>query len=376
MKANEHMKLSISNFPTAGDDLSASGIVELARVAEEAGVDRLCIADLPYHEDFTVLMMACLAATSRLEVESLVTSPYRRAADATACAFATLAELSGGRAILGVGRGGGAAETWVAPWGFDRPDALEAMDEFIRICRAMWSGATPDFEYKVLHTSGRPLDFPLSARVPILIAARGPKMLKLAASQADIVHLALPYLDEDVIEANLAVVRDGIATSGRAEPPEVDLTVALSIDEDEERARAAAKSVAAVALLWTTNSERDLRDVPHGTSARARAHAVPVDAGLLADLGSRWNAFSDEPLPADLAARIDDSLVERFVVAGTPEQCGMRLADLLGRHRGISGLRFKLPKAPGPGSLERYARMTRLTGSLREHLAGGDGVAS
>jgi alkanesulfonate monooxygenase SsuD/methylene tetrahydromethanopterin reductase-like flavin-dependent oxidoreductase (luciferase family) len=71
------MKLSISNFPMAGDDLSAGGIVELARTAEEAGVDRLCIADYPFHEDCTVLMMACLAATASLEVESLVTTPFR-----------------------------------------------------------------------------------------------------------------------------------------------------------------------------------------------------------------------------------------------------------------------------------------------------------
>ncbi|HWD25403.1 MAG TPA: LLM class flavin-dependent oxidoreductase, partial [Acidimicrobiales bacterium] len=150
------MKLSISNFPMAGDDLTAGGVVELARIAERSGVDRLCIADYPFHEDCTVLMMACLAATDSLEVESLVTSPFRRAADVTASAFATLAELSGGRAILGVGRGGGAAETWVEPWGFERPRALAAMEEFVTICRTMWTGGTPPFVGTVLHTSGRP----------------------------------------------------------------------------------------------------------------------------------------------------------------------------------------------------------------------------
>jgi 5,10-methylenetetrahydromethanopterin reductase len=359
------VKLSISNFPMAGDDLSAPEIVELGRIAEGAGIDRLCIADYPFHEDCTVLMMACLAGTTSLEVESLVTSPFRRAPDVTACAFATLAELSGGRAILGVGRGGGAAETWVAPWGWQRPHALEAMAEFVEICRTMWSGNTPPMEGSILHTSGRPMDFAPSFNVPVLIAAKGPKMLRLAGSLADIVHLALPFLDEEVIRENIDTVLDAVETSGRSTPPEIDLTVAISIDEDEEVARLAARPVAAIGLQWTTNTEQDLTNAPHGRDPRFQAREVAVDPAFVAELATRWNAFSNEPLPADLAARMDDELVDRFVVAGTPDQCGQKIAELLERCPGVTGLRLKFTKAPGPGSLAKYAEMARLAGSIR-----------
>jgi 5,10-methylenetetrahydromethanopterin reductase len=362
------MKLSVSNFPMAGDDLTASGIVGLARVAEESGVDRLCIADYPFHEDCTVVMMACLAATSRLEVESLVTSPFRRAPDVTACAFATLAELSEGRAILGVGRGGGAAETWVAPWGFERPHALDAVAEFVAICRSMWAGAVPPFEGQVLHTSGRRFDFTPRFAVPILIAARGPKMLHLAGAVADIVHLALPYLDAPVIAENLAAVEEGIALSGRAVRPEIDLTVALSIDEDEGVAFENAKSVAAIGVQWASGAEKDLRAVPHGQDARSATRDVGVESVFVTDLASRWNAFSDDPLPADLAARMGPEIVDRFVVTGTPAQCGNKIARLLADFPQVTGLRLKLPKAPGPDSFSRYASMVRLAGSLHEHL--------
>src|SRR5258708_9238296 len=50
-------------------------------------------------------MTACLQATTRLEVESLVTDPYVRHPSLTAVALATMDELSNGRAIMGIGGG-------------------------------------------------------------------------------------------------------------------------------------------------------------------------------------------------------------------------------------------------------------------------------
>src|SRR2546427_1507263 len=104
------MRFTFSNLPATGWTLPAARIVDLARRAEEVGFDRFAVADLPYHYDCMTVMAACLLGTSRLAVESLVTNPYTRDPGLTAATFATLADLSSGRAILGIG-GGGQAPT-------------------------------------------------------------------------------------------------------------------------------------------------------------------------------------------------------------------------------------------------------------------------
>ena len=133
------MKLTVSDFPGKGYGPDARQIVELARITEDVGIERFGVSDYPFREDCTTLMAACLQATSRLELESLVTTPFRRAPDLTACAWATMAALSEGRAILGVGKGGGAADTYSPPWGWERPAPLASVREMVEICRTMWT---------------------------------------------------------------------------------------------------------------------------------------------------------------------------------------------------------------------------------------------
>src|SRR5262249_49729105 len=121
------MKLTFSNLPALGWDLPAERIVDLAGLCEEAGFDRFAVADVPSHFDGVPIMTACLLRTRRLEVESLVTNPYPRSPAAIASAWATMANLSGGRAIMGIGGGvESASRVSVAPWGYERPHPMTA----------------------------------------------------------------------------------------------------------------------------------------------------------------------------------------------------------------------------------------------------------
>jgi 5,10-methylenetetrahydromethanopterin reductase len=363
------LKITTSDFPAKGNELRASEIVELARIAESAGVDRLGITDFPFHEDCIALMAACLSATNRLEVESLVTSPFRRAPDVAACTFATLSELSGGRAILGVGRGGGMAETWVEPWGFERPRALWAVERFVEICRMMWAGEAAPGPESGLNTTGRRLEFLPSWPVPVLLAARGPRMLDVAGRVADIAHIALPFLSVDYMNDNIAIVKSAARRAGRVDDAlEVDMTIALSVSEDRSFAREAAKLTAAVGILWVANAERPV----HGDVGFADERGTPKDFAVAAEvvdgIAGRWNMWTGEPLPADIAARIDEETVDTFVVAGTPDECAARLRRLLAEVPAITGVRFKLPPLTGPDSFARFSEMVRLCGELRPAL--------
>src|SRR5438132_13264376 len=106
---NGLVKFTFSNLPATGWALPAGRIADLARLCEEVGFDRFAVADLPYHYDCTTIMTACLLATKRLHVESLVTNPYTRDGGLVAPTWATLARRSGRRPLLGLaGRRGGA----------------------------------------------------------------------------------------------------------------------------------------------------------------------------------------------------------------------------------------------------------------------------
>jgi alkanesulfonate monooxygenase SsuD/methylene tetrahydromethanopterin reductase-like flavin-dependent oxidoreductase (luciferase family) len=363
------MKISVSNFPMLGDGLDARDIVRLAQAADGAGVDRLCIADWPFHEECSTLMTASLAETERLQLESLVTTPFHRAPDLTASTWATISELSEGRAILGIGRGGGGASMWAPPWGWSRPDGLVAVEELIDICQAMWAGEAPPLEGKVLHTSGRKLGFVPRWKIPILVAARGPKMLSLAARRADIVHLALPLIDHSFMKSNVDLVVAAAAAAGRSpKEVEIDLTVGISIAEDHGRAREAAKGVAAVGIMWSSGAEDKVNERRRAQEPRSEAHQIAVPGELIEALSTRWNTWADEPMPPDISEMFSDEIIEQFAVFGTVEECGTRLRDIVDRLDGVTGLRLKLPRVFGSGPFEQYEEMVALCGQLHRHL--------
>src|SRR5438132_1403340 len=119
------MKFTFGNLPSIGWQEPTGRLVELAQRAQAAGFDRFGVSDWRFYHDCFVVMTACLQATSRLEVESLVTDPFVRHPSLTALAHATMDDLSHGRAILGIGAG----VEQPTFWGYDRARPREAARE-------------------------------------------------------------------------------------------------------------------------------------------------------------------------------------------------------------------------------------------------------
>ena len=78
---------------------------ETARLVEELGYDDLWIPDQSFHHDPFILLTRCAGATSSIRLGVAVTNPLTRHPVQIARASATLAELSGGRFVLGLGAG-------------------------------------------------------------------------------------------------------------------------------------------------------------------------------------------------------------------------------------------------------------------------------
>jgi alkanesulfonate monooxygenase SsuD/methylene tetrahydromethanopterin reductase-like flavin-dependent oxidoreductase (luciferase family) len=171
-------------------------IRDLATRAEEIGFDTVWTADellwrpagRPPQGWWECVAMtgAVAAATSRIKVGTWILSALHRNAGITAKAVETLDEISGGRFVFGLGAGHAGRQGHAFGLPEDRTvgrfeEALEIIVPLLRQGRADFEGtfhAARDLEQ-------RPLG-PRPGGIPIMIGAKGPRMLRLAALHADI----------------------------------------------------------------------------------------------------------------------------------------------------------------------------------------------
>jgi F420-dependent oxidoreductase-like protein len=201
---------------------------DIAKRAEEAGVDRISVMDHvwqighigpPEHEMLEAYTaLGWLAAkTDRVKLLTMVTAVVYRAPGLLAKSVTTLDVLSGGRAILGIGAAWNAEES--AGLGLPFPpvaERFERLEEAILICRQMWSGDEGAFSgkhYQLARTLNSPQVL-ARPHPPILIGGSGEKKtLKLVARYADACNISA----YDVPEATrkLGVLREHCANEGR-----------------------------------------------------------------------------------------------------------------------------------------------------------------
>ncbi len=131
-------------------------IRELARAADEAGLDVVGVQDHPYQRSFLdtwSLIPTLLAETKRIAFFTDVANLPLRPPAVMAKAAASLDVLSGGRFELGLGAGG--FPDVIAGMGGPRRtpgESVEALDEAIDVMRLMWS-SEPSVSFKGKHNS-------------------------------------------------------------------------------------------------------------------------------------------------------------------------------------------------------------------------------
>jgi len=344
-------RFTFSNLPAVGWKLPLRDIVTMARRCEEAGFARFAVADLQFHYDLVAVMTAVAMGTRAIGIESLVTNPYTRDTGMLACAFASVAELSAGRAVFGIGGGVEVPKrVWIAPFGHDRPNAVRAVRECVDLVRRLWHGERVTFDGEVAHLHEVALDCPLPPHIPVLVAARGPRMLELAGEIGDIVHLASLFLGAQARADDLARVATGARRAGRAPGSyELDLSVTVSASHDREAARRSALRNAAQSTLWYAGRDEYGKQRPWDVP---RGFAVP--RATVERLAAEWDMWRDPELPPALGELITDDVLAQFTVWGTPDDCARRLAELAADAPDATGFRVKLPLPVRTKTLGEY----------------------
>ena len=236
-----------------GLGLTADQQLDIAREAESAGFDSIWAAEA-YGSD-TATVLAWLAAnTERIRIGSAIFQMPARTPAMTAMTAATLDNISGGRMILGIGSSGPqVAEGW-----HGQPFArqLQRTREYVEILRKALARERLEHDGELYtlplpHGPGKALKLtigPVQERIPIYVAAIGPKNTALTGEIAD-GWLPAFFSPEHVSEFR-ELLEEGAARAGNGkvidESFDIAPNVSVSIDDDIERARDAMRPLLAL----------------------------------------------------------------------------------------------------------------------------------
>jgi alkanesulfonate monooxygenase SsuD/methylene tetrahydromethanopterin reductase-like flavin-dependent oxidoreductase (luciferase family) len=185
--------LCLSQSPEDGAGGTWREILEMTRLAEDGGADSLWVSDhflyrpksggeTGYHEAWT-LVSAIAAATTRVQIGTLVLATSFRPPGITAKMAATADDVAGGRLILGLGCGWHEPEYLAFGYPFDHrvgrfEEALEIVVRLLHGERLTFKGAWNDLDDAVVLP-------PPANRTPILVASTRPRMMAATVRFAD-----------------------------------------------------------------------------------------------------------------------------------------------------------------------------------------------
>lgn len=280
--------------------MRAREVTETARMAEDLGYDDLWIPDQSFHHDPFLLLARCAEATSSIRLGVAVTNPLSRHPVQIARAAATLADVSGGRFVLGLGAG---SRTKVLPaLGLPSDRAAVRIAEAIDVCRALLRGEAVSFRGETVGVHSVRLETDPLPAVPIFVGARGRRVLRVAGAKAD-----------------------GVFAEAMFTPAGMDYV----LGEVERGAREAGRALADIEIVaWqairlsTTLAARDEGRYRQWAALLIRSTKADLleTLGIAPDLIAAVRAAFDAGGEKAAGARMSEDVVRRLVLAGDPDE--------------------------------------------------------
>ena len=216
---------------------------EFATVAEKAGLDSIWVFDHllfrfppepdegPYEAWTTLAALA--SVVPRVELGALVMCSSFRPAGLMAKMAATLDDLSGGRLILGLGSGWHEPE--YAAFGLPFEPRFGGFAEDLEVIARLLRGETVTLQGRFRIYDRAVLLPPPARQTPILVASKGPRMLRLTATWADAWNTAWFGRADDRLRTRLRDLDEACAVVGR-EPGSIRRTIGIRLHPPGEGA--------------------------------------------------------------------------------------------------------------------------------------------
>jgi 5,10-methylenetetrahydromethanopterin reductase len=300
--------------------VEAKQVIKLAQLAEEVGIDRLGISDVISYPDTYEIQALCAFVTKRIRIGSLVTNPYSRHPVVIAAAASTLDEISDGRAFVGIGAGAGLGRLGV----IRRSAPAPAIRKAVHIIRELLSGKSvnPRTDDHSMTFEETKLESPPQHTVPILIGTRSPKIAKIAGELADIIVIGARYTSDQQIANYIGWIKEGAARAGRdIYSIEIAPRLTLCASSNGELAKQSVKLYAAYYLALLKPQDLIIEE----WKLQRIIDAVRKVRG--------WYFSPNVQYPKEIDELIDDYIIDKFAVAGTPEECIVKIKTIISRHR-------------------------------------------
>jgi 5,10-methylenetetrahydromethanopterin reductase len=306
---------------TSGAGIPGAG-VRRAVQAEADGYDGVVYVDSQNLSGDPYVAMALAAkVTDRIKLGTGVTNPVTRHPAVTASAIASVQAESGGRAHLGIGRGDSA----LAHLGM-APASVPVFEDYLRRLQGYLRGEDVPFaeggDVDRLGLANRPTSSrlawlrPTQPKVPVDVAATGPKVIAAAARHADRISFAVGASVERIRWA-MGVARAARREAGLSPDMPFGAYVSVVVHDDPEAARRLGEGGVS---LFTRFSSMHGTVVGPVTDDQRRVFQAVHDAY---DMTSHSQAGSAQ------AAVIPQDFADQFAVLGSPYHCVARLRELI-----------------------------------------------
>ncbi len=297
------MAIKFSLHSVHGGVKNIDEIHKRAQRAEELDYDGIFLGEshLSSIDSFQTLA-SCAMITKRVLLGIAVTNMVFRHPTVLAGAAASLNEISKGRAILALGTGDGPVYTQGL-----KATPMKEFEEGVRMIRELAQGKTISFP-----TGKIGIGFNLRP-APIYVSAEGPKGLQLAGRSADGVILGTGF-DLRVYDWARQKIREGTTEAGRKESDIAVIAAGmLCVRDDGNEARRIVRN--RIANRAHHNFRFTLETVPPEQLEGIKKFMAGFDV---------MKPMEDRVDP-DL---VNDYLVQRFSIAGTPKECVERIEEL------------------------------------------------
>jgi alkanesulfonate monooxygenase SsuD/methylene tetrahydromethanopterin reductase-like flavin-dependent oxidoreductase (luciferase family) len=192
-------------------DLDREAVFEQVQAADRGGVHSVWVAEAWGRDAFSLLTQLA-ERTARIQLATGIVNVFSRSPGALAQHFATLDELSGGRAIIGLGASGPQVIEHFHGVPFEKP--LARVRETIEVINTLMSGEPLMHRGEVFRLErGFTLRFrPVRPHIPVFVASMGARSVRQTAEIADgwlPIWTPLPHLADEVARFRQAAARAG-----------------------------------------------------------------------------------------------------------------------------------------------------------------------